>query len=130
MILVDSSVWIDYFEGVDAAHTRKLNSILGQDDLATCDLIMAEVLQGYQKKSEFNDVLDVLDACRLIILGGRTVSVQAAKNYIYLRSVGFTVAKTLDTLIATRCILSGHELLHNDKDFRPFEQHLGLKCVI
>jgi predicted nucleic acid-binding protein len=130
MILVDSSVWIDYFEGIDAVHTRKLQSILGQDDLGTGDLIIAEVLQGYSKKKEFDAVLDVLDACRLVVIGSRGAAIQAARNYIYLRSIGFTIGKTVDTLIATRCILSGHELLHNDKDFHPFERHLGLKCVI
>ena len=130
MILVDSSVWIDYFEGVDAPHTRKLNSILGHEDLATGDLIITEVLQGFSKKKEFDAVLDILEACRLVIVSDKQISIQAAKNYIYLRSIGFTIRKTVDTLIATRCILSGHELLHNDKDFQPFELHLGLKCVI
>jgi predicted nucleic acid-binding protein len=129
MILVDSSVWIDYFQGVDGPHTNKLHAILGQDDLAIGDLILTEVLQGYFRKKEFEAAFEVLDACRFVVVGGRTVSVQAARNFIHLRSLGFTIRKTIDTLIATRCILSGYELLHNDRDFQPFELHLGLKCA-
>ena len=129
MILVDSSVWIDYFGDFDEPHTAKLHSILGVERIAIGDLVLTEVLQGFGNKDEFDAAFKVLSGFELIVVGGRTVSIQAARNFIRLRSLGFTVRKTIDTIIATRCILSGYELLHNDRDFLPFEQHLGLQCV-
>lgn len=129
MILVDSSVWIDYFNGDDLPHTRKLNEILGVQEIVVTDLVMAEVLQGFRVKKEFDATLKVLDAFRFELTGGRDFSVQAARNFIYLRSMGFTIRKTVDTLIATNCILQGFYLLHNDRDFVPFEEHLGLRTI-
>ncbi len=129
MILVDSSVWIDYFGGSDGPHTAKLHSILGVERIAVGDLVLTEVLHGFGRKKEFDAAFKVLSEFDLIVVGGRTVSIEAARNFIRLRSLGFTVKKTIDTLIATRCILSGYELLHNDRDFLPFEKHLGLRCV-
>ncbi|MBK8466835.1 MAG: PIN domain nuclease [Chloracidobacterium sp.] len=129
MIVVDSSVWIDYFGQVDKPHTTKLQSILGVEQIAVGDLIMTEVLQGYSRENEFDAALKVLTGFDLIVVGGQRVSIESAKNYVRLRSLGFTVRKTIDALIATRCILSGYKLLHNDRDFLPFEKHLGLKCV-
>lgn len=129
MILVDSSVWIDYFNGVDLPHTRKVDEILGQQEIVTTELVVAEVLQGFRILKDFEATLRVLDAFRFETAGGRDVAVQAARNYVFLRSLGFTVRKTVDTIIATKCIMSGFELLHNDRDFIPFEKHLGLKCV-
>jgi len=129
MIVVDSSVWIDYFGQVDRPHTDKLQSILGLAQIGVGDLVLTEVLQGYPKLSDFNAALKVLTAFDPVVIGGRRVSLEAARNYIRLRELGFTVRKTIDCLIATRCILSGYTLLHNDRDFVPFEKHLGLKCV-
>lgn len=130
MILVDSSVWIDYFGDVDGPHTRKLHSILGAERIAVGDLVLTEVLQGYGRKDEFDAAFEVLSSFDIIVVGGRTVSIEAARNFIRLRSLGFTIRKTIDTLIATRCILSGYELLHNDRDFEPFEKNLGLRCLL
>lgn len=130
MIIVDSSVWIDYFGQVDKPHTAKLESILGIEKIGVGDLILAEVLQGYSKESDFNAALDVLTEFYPVVIGGNKIAVEAARNHVRLRTLGFTVRKTVDTLIATRCILSGYQLLHNDRDFLPFEKHLGLKCVV
>lgn len=129
MILVDSSVWIDYFNGQDFAHTRKVSEILGTSEIIVTELIMAEVLQGFRLPKHFNSTLKVLDAFRFETTSGRDVAVQAARNFVYLRSLGFTVRKTVDTIIATKCIMSGFELLHNDRDFVPFETFLGLRTI-
>ena len=129
MILVDSSVWIDYFRGTATPQVNRLDGLLGSEPLAIGDLILTEVLQGFATDREFNDARKVLLALDMLMLGGPDVAVEAAKNYRKLRSLGVTVRKTIDTVIATRCIVSGHVLLHSDKDFDVFEQHLGLRCV-
>ncbi len=129
MILVDSSVWIDYFNGADLPHTQKLEEFLGKKEIVVFDVIMTEVLQGFRLKRDFEATLNVLDSFRFVSVGGRDTAVQSARYFVYLRSLGFTIRKTADTLIATKCILSKFELLHNDRDFEPFEKHLGL-CSI
>ncbi|HTK37804.1 MAG TPA: PIN domain nuclease [Pyrinomonadaceae bacterium] len=129
MILIDSSVWIDYFNGEVLPHTLKVNELLGTREIVVTDLVMTEILQGFRGLKDFQATLRVLDAFRFETSGGRDVAVQAARNFVYLRSRGFTVRKTVDTIIATKCIMSGFELLHNDRDFLPFERHLGLRTV-
>ena len=129
MILVDSSVWIDYLRGHATTQADKLDSLLGVVPLAIGDLILTEVLQGCATHKEFNVVKRTLGELDLVILGGEDVAIEAARNYRKLRALGLTVRKTIDTIIATRCIVSGYELLHNDRDFDAFEQHLGLRCV-
>lgn len=129
MIFVDSSVWIDYFGEVDAPHTAKLHNLIGVEPIAVGDIVLTEVLQGYSRKRDFDAALGALRAFEQVVVGGRSVCVQAAVNYVRLRALGFTVRKTIDSLIATRCIMSRFELLHNDRDFVPFEEHLGLRCV-
>lgn len=130
MIFVDSSVWIDYLRDRDTRQTRELDSILGNERVVVGDIVLAEVLQGCSDSKAFNETLRLFRRLDFITVGGYEVALEAARNYIALRSVGVTVRKTIDTLIATRCILSGFELLHNDRDFVPFEKHLGLKCVV
>ena len=129
MILVDSSVWIDYFRGTVTPQADRLDVLLGSEPLAIGDLILTEVLQGFATEREFNDARKMLLALDVVVLGGLDVAVEAAKNYRKLRSLGLTMRKTIDTVIATRCIVSGHMLLHSDRDFDAFEQHLGLRCV-
>jgi predicted nucleic acid-binding protein len=129
VILVDSSVWIDYFRGTATPQANRLDGLLGSEPLAIGDLILTEVLQGFATEREFNDARKMLLALDMVTLGGPDVAVEAAKNYRKLRSLGVTVRKTIDTVIATRCIVSGHTLLHSDRDFDAFEQHLGLRCV-
>ena len=129
MILVDSSVWVDYFRGTATPQTNRLDGLLGSEPLAIGDLILTEVLQGFATDREFNDARKVLLALDMVVLGGMDVAVEAAKNFRKLRSLGVTVRKTIDTVRATRGSGSGHMLLHSDRDFDAFEQHLGLRCV-
>ena len=129
MILVDSSVWIDYFRGTITAQTGILDGLLGQQPLAIGDLILTEVLQGFDNERDFNDVRKMLTSLTVVELGGEEIAIQAARNFRALRRLGVTVRKTIDTLIATACIEGGLELLHNDRDFDPFAAHLGLRVV-
>jgi len=129
MILVDSSVWIDYFRGVPTPQANMLDSLLGSEPLVTGDLILAEVLQGFGSDRDFNQARKLLTSLAVIDLGGKDIAIQAAKNFRALRAMGVTVRKTIDTVIATRCIESGFNLLYSDRDFDPFVQHLGLRSA-
>ena len=129
MILVDSSVWIDYLRGVETKQTDRLHTLLGVQPVAVGDLILAEVLQGTTTEKEFKEVLKLLNSLDLVVLGGQAVAVQAARNFRALREKGVTIRKTIDCIIATRCIMDGLTLLHSDKDFDPFVLHLGLRSV-
>lgn len=129
MILVDSSVWIDYFRGTATPQTERLDSLLGSEPLAIGDLILAEVLQGFSSDRDFNQAKRLLTSLVMIELGGQGIAIQAAKNYRKLRALGITTRKTIDTVIATRCIEGGYTLLHSDRDFDPFVTHLGLRSV-
>ena len=126
MVLVDSSVWIDYFRGVHTPQTDKLDGLLGVQPLAIGDLILAEVLQGFDSDRDFDRGLELLRTFAVVDIAGEDVAVHAARNFRALRALGITVRKTIDTLIATRCIMGGYELLYSDRDFDPFVQHLGL----
>jgi predicted nucleic acid-binding protein len=130
LILVDSSVWIDYFRGTVARQTEILDGLLGQQPLAIGDLILTEVLQGFDNQRDFNEARKMLTSLKVVELGGRQIAIQAAINFRALRRLGVTVRKTIDTVIATRCIESGYELLHNDRDFDPFAEHLGLRVTV
>ena len=130
MILVDSSVWVDYLRGTPTPQTDKLDALLGTVPLAVGDLILTEVLQGCGTDKEFNEVRRLLLNLTVVTVGGQEVAIQAARNYRRLRALGLTVRKTVDTMIATRCIVDKLELLHSDRDFDPFELHLGLRCVV
>jgi len=129
MILVDSSVWIDYFRGDATPQAEMLDALLGNELLAVGDLILAEVLQGFQAERDFNQAKQLLMSFEMVEIVGRDVAIQAARNYRILRGHGITVRKTIDTLIATCCINSGLILLHSDKDFDPFVAHLGLRVA-
>ncbi len=126
MILVDSSVWIDYFRGVATPQVDKLDALLGSEPVAIGDLILTEVLQGFTADRDFDRALRMLRPLALIEIGGRDLALQAARNFRTLRTHGVTVRKTIDTLIATRCIESGLTLLYSDRDFDPVVAHLGL----
>jgi predicted nucleic acid-binding protein len=130
LILVDSSVWIDYFRGVSNAPTERLDDLLSREPLAIGDLILTEVLQGFSDEKAFNKARNLLTSLTVIQLGGQEIAIQAARNFRALRSLGVTVRKTIDTIIATRCIASRYSLLHNDRDFGPFVDHLGLRVVV
>ena len=130
MILVDSSVWIDYFRGVDSPETDVLDGLLGSESLATGDLMLAEVLQGFADDLHFEQAEQLLTSVAVLELGGREVAIEAAMNFRRLRRLGVTVRKTIDTIIASHCILRGHSLLFSDRDFEPFVKHLGLQSVL
>ena len=130
MILVDSSVWIDYFRGAATPQTDKLDSLLGTQRLLIGDLIVAEVLQGFREDKDFERARIALGAFATVQLGGYRVALRAAKNHRLLRARGVAVRKTIDTIIATKCIEDGFTLLHSDRDLDPFVAHLGLKSVL
>jgi predicted nucleic acid-binding protein len=130
LILVDSSVWIDYFRGSATPQTDKLDALLGIEPVAIGDIILTEVLQGFARDRDFEIALRLMSTLELIEIAGRDIAVIAARNFRALRLRGLTVRKTVDTLIATRCIESGHALLYSDRDFDPFVQHLGLKAAL
>ena len=126
-MLVDSSVWIDYFRAADTPQVVLLDSLLGRTRIAVGDLIAAEVLQGVRDDKQFQWVRQVFDSFIRLDLCGYDLAVKAAENHRFLRANGITVRKTIDTLIATRCIEDGLTLLHADQDFVPFAKHLGLR---
>jgi predicted nucleic acid-binding protein len=130
MILVDSSVWIDYFRGSPTPQTDLLDKLLGTKPLAIGDLILTEVLQGFNRDKDFLAAESLLSSLTLVELGGKVVALKAAKNHRLLRSKGVTVRKTVDSIIATRCIEDGHSLLFSDRDFEPFVKHLGLQSAL
>lgn len=129
MMLVDSTIWIDYFNGQITPHTDYLDRVLSDQIVLVGDLILAEVLQGYRHEGEFEKARQALGRFTQVSLVDPLLAVQSARNYRSLRSTGVTVRKTIDCLIATYCIEKDHTLLHNDRDFDGFEQHLGLKVV-
>jgi len=130
VILVDSSVWIDYFRGIQSPQTDRLYALLGNEPIATGDLVLAEVLQGFGTPQDFNQGKKLLTSLPIIELVGADIAIQAANNFRTLRTLGITVRKTIDTLIATSCIEKGLALLYSDKDFDPFVEHLGLESAM
>jgi predicted nucleic acid-binding protein len=131
MILVDSSVWIDYFRGVVSPETDRLDSLLGQELLVTGDLIVAEVLQGFQPEADFNKAKRLMTGILTVAsLVGPEIAVQAARNDRTLRANGVPVRKTIDTLIAIYCIENDYSLLFSDRDFNPFVDYLGLRSAL
>ena len=129
MILVDSSVWIDYFRGVSCPQTGYLDAVLGREPFLIGDLIRTEVLQGFESDADFEKAIVLLDAFETVPLAGKDVCEQAARNFRTLRRKGVSVRKTIDTIIATSCIENGYTLLHKDRDFDAFEKHLGLSVA-
>lgn len=129
MILVDATVWIDYFNGVATPQTDWLDASSSTRRLGLTDITLCEVLQGVRDRSQAARVRHALMAFEILATGGTDLALAAADNYRALRELGITVRKTIDCWIATFCIREGHTLLHNDRDFNGFEQHLGLKVV-
>lgn len=129
MILVDSSVWIDYFNGVASRQTDLLDDMLGRELLLTGDIILAEVLRGFDSQADYRRAKRLLASLSYADMLGREVAERSASYYRQLRRRGITVRKTIDALIATFCIVNSHSLLHADRDFDPFARHLGLVVV-
>ena len=129
MILVDSSVWIDYFNGAETAATNYLDSVLGKENVVVGDIVLAEVLQGFKSDKDYKTAKDILTSFDVHPLLGQALAIKCADNFRALRKKGITIRKTVDVIIATYCIENKAILLHNDKDFIPFKDILGLKCI-
>lgn len=126
MILVDTSVWIDFFNGEDTAETSILDTALGNEVVAIGDLIALEILQGFRNDSDYATAKDTLSSLTIYEMLGESAALRCADNYRALRKKGITIRKTADVIIATFCIDNGFPLLFSDKDFIPFVTHLGL----
>lgn len=130
MILVDSSVWIDYFSGIGSAETDCLDGVLGVSAVATGDLILTEVLQGFRHDKDYKTARRLLGELTIFGLLGTKMAVKSADNFRKLRKKGITIRKTADVIIASFCIEHNLSLLFSDKDFEPFVEHLGLRNAI
>ena len=129
MIVVDSSVWIDYFNGQKTTKTDCLDASLGNTPIIMGDLIMAEVLQGFQSDKDFRTARDILLSLPFMLMGGQQLALKSAMNYRLLRKNGVTVRKTMDVMIGTFCIHYQLPLLHDDRDFDPMVQFLSMKTI-
>lgn len=129
MWIVDSSVWIDYFGGEITPQTDLLHEALGWQSIAVGDIVLCEILQGYRRQQDFETARQALLRFPVYTIGGTEIALKSAENYRALRRRGITVRKTIDCLIATFVIERGFSLLHNNRDFDPFEAHLGLDVV-
>lgn len=129
MILVDSSVWIDYFRTASTPQSGMLDALLSKQQLLIGDLILAEVLRGFPHDMEFQRARTRMAAVKCIQISNEQIALQAARNCRFLRARGAAVRGTIDALIATRCIEDDLQLLHSDRDFEPFSKYLGLQTV-
>ena len=130
MLLVDSSVWVDYFNGRITKETDRLDALLGTEPVAIGDLILVEVLQGFRSDADHATAKRLMTSLTIYDLLGTTLALKTADNYRALRKRGVTVRKTTDAIIATFCIESRIPLLYSDRDFDPFVKHLGLKVAV
>lgn len=129
MILVDSSVWIDYFNGLSTWQTDMLDDLLSNVPILIGDLILTEVLQGFRSDDDFDAAKTCLSIIPFREIGGYEIALRSAQNYRLLRKKGITVRKTIDVIIGTFCISEGITLLHNDSDFEAMVSHLSLKVL-
>ncbi|MEQ8693416.1 MAG: PIN domain nuclease [Pseudomonadales bacterium] len=130
MILVDTSVWIDYFTGKSSAQTDALDSALEEGTVAIGDLIFLEILQGFRNERDFRKAKATLETLDRYELLGHSMALKSAENYRILRKKGLTIRKSNDVVIATFCIENKLPLLFSDKDFVPFVDHLGLRSAV
>jgi predicted nucleic acid-binding protein len=126
VIVVDSTVWIDFLNGRNVPHVRRLHAALGNAEIIIGDLILCEVLQGLDTEREAREVEGMLRRFEIVSMAGDAIAVSAARNFRSLRRRGITIRKTIDLLIGTWCIENRRPLLHNDRDFHPMALHLGL----
>ncbi|WP_420443597.1 type II toxin-antitoxin system VapC family toxin [Candidatus Poriferisodalis sp.] len=129
MIVVDSSVWIDFFNGIDTRQTNLLDELLGVQPILTGDLILTEVLQGFRSDAHLRSAQSTMDTLFFEPMVGRHTAMASALNHRKLRARGITPRKTIDMLIAAFCMEYGHQLLHADRDFEPMSVHLGLTVL-
>lgn len=128
MILVDTSVWIDYFNGNENQFTKKLDNLLKDELIIMGDIILAEILQGFRNDTEFNKAKEALEILSCYSICNKSIAIKSAENFRFLKKNGITVRKTTDMLIGTFCIEKDILLLHNDKDFEMLRE-LGLRVV-
>jgi predicted nucleic acid-binding protein len=129
MVIVDTTIWIDYLRGLRNPETDYFDREVGRQRFGLTDLILCETLQGIRDEKAFKRVLRDLRKFQVFETGGEELAVLAARNFRRLRRRGHTVRKTIGCLIATFCLRHGHSLLHRDRDFDPFEQVLGLSVI-
>lgn len=129
MILVDSSVWIDHFRNVESEKVRRLRELIHEEPLLIGDLILCEILQGFNSEAQARLVQRSFSRFEAVALSNPDLAIIAAANYRQLRRAGITIRKTIDVIIGTFCIERGHALLHSDRDFAPMERFLGLRTV-
>jgi predicted nucleic acid-binding protein len=129
MLIVDSTVWVDYFNGIGNPQTDYLDQIVDKTPILIGDLILAEVLQGFREDTDFEKARRTFGKYMQVEMVNPELALQSARNYRLLRHKGITVRKTIDSLIATYCIENEHDLLHNDSDFEGYEKHLGLSVI-
>jgi len=127
MILVDTSVWVDFFNGNESNKTEQLEHFLSSTVIIVGDLILAELLQGFRKDKDYQTAKSLLQECQLVQLCNIELAIKSAQNYRILRKQGITIRKTIDNIIATYCIENSIPLLFSDRDFEPFVSHLNLK---
>lgn len=130
MTLVDTSVWIDYFNGISNEQTDSLDDILSNQPVLIGDIILTEILQGFDSEPDFQKARQALDPLDCVHLGGKSLAIKAASNFRFLRSKGITIRKTVDMLIGSWCIEHEVELLHNDKDFDRMAKELPLRVYV
>ena len=129
MIVVDSSVWIDFFHGVSTPEVERLDGLLGVTPLAIGDLVLVEVMQGFRTDQDVATARQLFRSLALLPMLGGSNAWKAAENYQQLRRKGITVRKTIDGIIATACIEANLPLLFSDRDFQPYVEHLGLELA-
>ncbi len=130
MIFVDSSVWIDYFNGNETPETEKLDTILGSTPICIGDIVLTEVLQGFKSDKDFNTAKELLSSLIIVNVLDTSIALKSASNYRTLRKKGVTVRKTIDVIIATFCIDNEIPLLYADKDFHPIQKYLNLRNAL
>ena len=129
MVMADSSVWIDFFNGVDSESADLLDSLLKTETVVIGDLILAEVLQGFRSDRDYRLAKRLLTSLDVRNLLGREMAIRVADNYRKLRKSGTTIRKTVDLVIATYCVEHNIPLLHSDRDFEPLSESLGLVSI-
>lgn len=129
-MLVDSSVWIDYFNGLQTPETDALDQALGRDEVIIGDLMLTEILQGFRKDADFRKARELLSNLPVVAMLGREAAIKAAENFRTLRKRGVTVRKTIDVMIASYCIEHDLPLLYSDRDFDPMVEHLQLQSIL
>ena len=130
MFVVDSSVWIDFFNGKSSRETEILGDTLSRELIALGDIMLVEVLQGFRSERDYRKARALLLSLHIVNMLNTSIALRSAENYRRLRQKGATVRKTTDCIIATWCIENGMPLLHSDRDFQPFHDYLGLEAVV